>query len=91
MSDAVPNPVVLHVHCFHALLFDCVIGDASSYVVVSDDDGRGMQVPHLSKGGSNGAGFFAVYVSSSDFCFCSRGDNDVNDLADDMDRSIWWW
>ena len=91
LVDSVSNPIVVHIHHFHVPLFNSVVGNASSYAVVHDDDGRGLWVPHLSKGGSNGAGFFAVYVSSSNFCFCSRGDNNVNDLADDVDRSVWWW
>ena len=91
LVDSVLNPIVAHIHHFHVPLFNGVIGNAGSHAVVHDDDGRGLQMPHLSKGCVNEAGFLAVDEGSSNLCFCGQGDNNVDDLADDVDRSIWWW
>ena len=48
--DAIFEPIKAHVNCFGALLFDCVIQNATGHTVVSCDDGGGLWPAHFMKG-----------------------------------------
>ena len=71
LTNAISNPVEVHVDGLRAELLDCVIGDACCCVIVSLDRGGRLWVAQFNEACADGACFFTILEESSKFCFSS--------------------
>jgi len=88
LADVVANPIKLHVHCFGALLLDCVIGNANECGVVGLQRCRRLRVTKFVESDANRTRFLGIVEDTSHFGFRSTGKNFAHNLAGDVNGTI---
>ena len=72
---SVTDPIVPHVDCLGAALFDGVVGQANGAEVVDLYGCGALGMSHFGKCGPEGFGILGVVKDGSKFCFCGGGDD----------------
>jgi hypothetical protein len=88
LADAVPYPIIPHIHCFGAALLDAVISNATGSAVVRDHQDRRLGVAKLFQGDSFGDSFFSIVEEPPELGFSVTGYSLAEDLGGDADGAV---
>jgi hypothetical protein len=75
LTNAVPDPIVSHIHGLGAALLDAVISNAAVGAIVGDDRGWRLGVAKFVQGDALGDSFFSVVKESRKLGFSDAGDS----------------
>jgi hypothetical protein len=83
LTDAIPDPIKSHIDRLGPTLFDGVVGNACSSIVVGLDGCGGLRMTHFFKSDTYGTGIFSVVKESGQFCLrCARENFAENGAGD---------
>lgn len=88
LADTVAHPIISHVDCLGALLFDGVVGNSGGSAIVGDHGGGWLGVAEFFKADTGWTGFFGVEEEGSQFGFSRRGLHFVHNLAENVDGAV---
>ena len=91
LADTIADPVEAHVNGFGAALFDCVIDDSFSHLVVSFDGSGILWVAELDESGADGGSILGIVEECPYFGFSGGCEDHLHDAAEDVDGTIQRW
>ena len=91
LPDTVADPIESHVDSFGSLLFDSLIGNARSSIVVCEHWSWWLWMAEFGQCDAERTGFFAIVKEGTELGFSSTGEDFLHDLGEDKDGAIHHW
>ena len=91
LADAVLDPEVAHVHCFGALVLDCIVGNAYGAAVVDLEWRWWLRMAKSNEDLSEDDCVFGIVEGTAEFGFSCGGDNDIELFGDCEDGAVFGW
>jgi hypothetical protein len=88
LGFAIAKPVIAHVDCAGAALFDGVVDETNGSSVVKCDWCGGLRVTEFFEGRSDGNGLFAINEGGSNFGVCGGGSDVSNNGGGIKDGTV---